>query len=836
MKMRKKTAFTFLVYCVILLLAGSAGYYLRLFPLRNFVSNNAWDNASAIVMNNAAHQLENSIEKKIKNTLTPLQQKQLVNKQLNSAIHQDRKGVKNAILKIAKTIDARNPPPQPYPHLLGSDSYYYYDLTRTLQQTGHISPRIKGSKYFSPKMAAPDGYWEPLNLHAYVGLALHQIITMFNPNADLLFSISFTPLILMFMSLIFFLITACNLKVSPWATAIAAFYFISIHIFLKRTTFGWYDNDPYNVLFPMIIMTILSFAFRATKKRQRVFTGVMLGISLVIYSLFWQGWVFIAAIIASSLIVSSIYARFRNQLTSLNNCAVTLMSFLGAALIGISLILGFKEIFILFQEGWDALAKFFHVALSVWPDNYITVGELKRLSIQELASISGGPFFLLIAATGLIAEGLRAWNNRDACRTNIWITCTIFGAASVIMSLGAQRFALLAVTPLILLFLFGIDQGVRLFHATGEKFFPEKSKILIPAALAVCACLLVAPRIVASEQTMPGLLNPVYNDTWQDALRYIESHTPENSIVDSWWPPGHFIKAIAQRRVIFDGATISNRQGYWLANALMATSEKEALDYFRLLNNSANRAVDLLLDAGMKDSEAVSFLKHIIHLPEDRAKEKIQEVLGGRFNELLALTHGPSDPAYLLVYNEMIKNLLLYPFVSRWDFQKIENINSQPEIKNYVPPASQIEQYIQFLWNINGGKPKISDALPAISEHNSIILFPENLACDMRQLSCRIQSSQYGTGIPQFLIYTDDQRVIKKPLPNANLPYSIVVGKRHGKSVALLTDTPIAESLLVRLYFFGDTGLEHIRLMHQSTNLTQQTQIDVFRLEAVMGH
>ena len=37
---------------------------------------------------------------------------------------------------------------------------------------------------------------------------------------------------------------------------------------------------------------------------------------------------------------------------------------------------------------------------------------------------------------------------------------------------------------------------------------------------------------------------------------------PENSIITTWWPPGHFIKSMAQRRVTFDGATINFPQAY----------------------------------------------------------------------------------------------------------------------------------------------------------------------------------------------------------------------------------------------------------------------------------
>ncbi|HSV43543.1 MAG TPA: hypothetical protein VLJ10_03225, partial [Candidatus Bathyarchaeia archaeon] len=323
----------------------------------------------------------------------------------------------------------------------------------------------------------------------------------------------------------------------------------------------------------------------------------------------------------------------------------------------------------------------------------------------------------------------------------------------------------------------------------------------------------------------------LFNSTWENSLTWINEHTPPDSIIDTWWPPGHFIKAIAKRRVLFDGATINNPKGYWLANALLATSEQEALAFLRLANNDCIQAVMILREAGLTDSQTVSVLKSLIRLPEQDALTLASQKLDGdKAKTLIAITHKDPGPVYLMVYNEMMENFLLYPFVARWNFEKVEQINADPQLRARIPKAGSLE-YINFLWDISGGNPKISNILSAAGQQGSQIVFAENLVVDLAEKTCRIKSGKYGTGIPMFLFYEENGQVRSLPLSGGNLPYAVVVGKRHGQYQARLLEIALAQSFLTRLYFFGDMGLNHVKLVRQDKNITGKMQIDVFKIE-----
>ncbi len=72
------------------------------------------------------------------------------------------------------------------------------------------------------------------------------------------------------------------------------------------------------------------------------------------------------------------------------------------------------------------------------------------------------------------------------------------------------------------------------------------------AALAIIFFL--TPSIFMGLDLVQGR-TPVLGVGWNDALQWLNKHTPEDSIVLAWWDYGHWITSVAQRRCVSDGAT-----------------------------------------------------------------------------------------------------------------------------------------------------------------------------------------------------------------------------------------------------------------------------------------
>jgi len=83
-------------------------------------------------------------------------------------------------------------------------------------------------------------------------------------------------------------------------------------------------------------------------------------------------------------------------------------------------------------------------------------------------------------------------------------------------------------------------------------------------------------------------LGPDVNSNWDSAWTFLNTKTPELSIVGTWWDPGHMITGLAERRVIADGAHCHDECMYTINDRItdlgkiMATSdENESLSLIR---------------------------------------------------------------------------------------------------------------------------------------------------------------------------------------------------------------------------------------------------------------
>ena len=811
----------------------SIGFYIRLYPLRTYTSFEATEKASLLVMSN----LKRTVTETVTHTypgISGIKKQKLIDQQFARILREQKGKAIKTITNVARDLDKDNPPDQDYPYLLASDSFYYYSLTENIQKAGRLGGPVKGSKYLNTFMLAPEGHWEPLTLHPYVGYGLHKILTFFSPDIPLMYSVSFVPLVITALALIPYLLICSSFGLTFWPTLAGSVYFLLAPIFLKRSTFGWYDNDPYNGLFPLLILAVFFIGLtKKLNKRSAVTFGLLCSLSIALYALFWQGWVFLAAIIFLSTLIILLTNHFvlrkkedTRWLALYFSCAVF------GSFAGVALIFGINEFFVLFQEGWKALQGFMSPKLSLWPDMYLGVAELKRADFSFIVEQIGGYVVFCVALLGVGRGFFRSFRAKTLHPFPL-LTLTTFLVLAFLMTLGAERFVLLCLIPFALLFPVGLQYLAHLIETAPERIGKNTAltSLLGQALVAVLSVgLLITPMVIHSETIMPGLLNKIYNDTWNKALTTVREQTPKESIVNTWWPPGHFIKAIAHRRVTFDGATINVPQSYWMANVFISPDERRALGILRMLNNSANQAADFLVDQGYPLSQSVDLLDTILPLNRAQAAAQLQDVLSGQqINELLRLTHVAPPPSYLMIYNDFVDKNIQLAFVGKWDFRKVEDINANPDLRENVP-SSRSKQYINFLWTIAGGQPKISDPLKEVGRQGQKIIFENNIIIDLQNKLCRVSDPEFGTGTPARLLYLEGDQLVEKELPQANLPYSVLLIRNPGSYQCLLADTGSARSLLFHLYYFGGKGLKYFVPFTEETDLTGRTKIIIYKV------
>ncbi|MBF0512368.1 MAG: hypothetical protein HQL13_08620, partial [Candidatus Omnitrophica bacterium] len=142
-------------------------------------------------------------------------------------------------------------------------------------------------------------------------------------------------------------------------------------------------------------------ALRSDSKKESLLWSVMFGVALSVYALFWHGWGFLFFLgMASALAVFAYHAFIiKNQSKMMSNLSFVGL-FTGTCLLLVSLFFSFGDFFILFKEGFGELSKFTHRGLDLWPNLFMTVGELKQTSALEIMTSAGGPVLILLALGG----------------------------------------------------------------------------------------------------------------------------------------------------------------------------------------------------------------------------------------------------------------------------------------------------------------------------------------------------------------------------------------------------------------------------------------------------
>ncbi|MDE2028344.1 MAG: hypothetical protein KGJ11_07365, partial [Candidatus Omnitrophica bacterium] len=664
-------------------------------------------------------------------------------------------------------------------------------------------------------MCAPYGAWQPFTLHPYWGFAVYKLMRLFDPHIPLMSALAYTPLFTYVLVIAAFLWVGRVLQFSVVSSFVGALMLIMAPINLKRGALGWYRTDPYCILFILLLLGCLFLALRPSSKKSMILWSIAAGVVVAVYGLFWQGWGFSFLLAAACGAAAAFYNFFIKQDRSHARQNLAFLGLLTAScLFIISVCFSFQDFFILFKEGFGELVKFTHRGIDLWPDQFMTVGELKKESLADITKSAGGPVFMLLGFGGWIyclRISLKNFRQPKAIDTLI---LTVFLAATMVLSTLGERFVLFATLPLSILATAAVNRFIKL------------KTVGLPLA-----GILVALTLFNANKDIRTVLTPIFNSTWDEALTKIKTDTPADSIINTWWAPGHFIKGIANRAVVFDGASLDqSAAGYWMGKMFLSQDEAQARGILRMLDSSDNRAAQYLVKCGLKLSDAAALLSAIAAQDKEQAAQTLKGILDrDQIQTLLSMTHGKKPHSYVLVYTELVQDNAMIAFSGRWNIKKMEEINDHPSMLKKVPPRGS-RDFINFLWNTEGGMPKYSESLPLLGKDNDQLIFRENLVIDMNTMDAKIKSAQYGQGHPYSVFYLKDGTVEEHVNPDGDLNYSVLLYQEDGQYVARLMDRSLANSMLMKLYYFNGAGLKYFKPVVKAKDATGRTRIKVFEV------
>ncbi|MBP2044846.1 STT3 domain-containing protein [Methanobacterium aggregans] len=584
------------------------------------------------------------------------------------------------------------------PYMYDMDSYYNYRMTKNYIERGYMGDTKVNGKEWDFHSYAPSGV--PMDyppLIVYLTAFIYKFINLFAavPLLSVCFWLPalFAPL----AGVVAYIFT--RRFTNNYGAAAAGILTVTAPFYFIRTVPAWFDTDMFNVLFPLLVTWLFIEAVQSENKRIRVIYTILSAFSMLLFSIAWNGWQYQFYIILVFSIVYAVWMKLKGN--SVKNFVVTVGIFSVLTVILIGVLTGFLNV-MKFLMGPIQLVNLSSAngTWAPWPDTYVSVSELGIPSVYEVLSgigpaFFGGIFGLMWILRVLLNKKLK----KQFLSKMTWfsylllVSWTIIGFFS--LTKGA-RFIILLIPPLVISS--GIMVGLAvdylsLLKRSGRFKVFRRNKNLI-TILSLCLVLLVSvPAVFNTSESMQMLIPGANDDMW-NAATWINSNTPNDTVIITDWSYGHFFSAVSDRPVAYDGRTAyvetlpsrqfdssypygskspSTSREYWIDRAFSTTNESLSYGIFKMIATSGDMGYITLDKYTMNTIKSAEILNNILGLDKSSAKNVLvneYHLNNTSADNVLNFTH-PAHPRHFIVVNVGLKGSWYFKF-GTWDFNTMQ--------------------------------------------------------------------------------------------------------------------------------------------------------------------
>lgn len=304
-----------------------------------------------------------------------------------------------------------------YAYLGDIDSYYWLRFARNIVDHGNICDEVINGVCYDKLALAPLGRPDSPNIHPYMIAGVYQISNFFGHDIDLMHASMITPTLIAIIVAIFAFLT--GYIISGRIGGLLTSLLISFNMMYVQRSLGS-DNDIYNLLFPMIILTFFFLAIRPQTKFKRILYSSLAGLFTGFFKFAWQsGWWNIFNTIIYSVIIYTCFIlittrriNLKKVLSKLSNIGIIFAIFYLTALFGYLIVGTVTEApiaqFIEAPLEPISFIKFSKAAVNynIWPNVKTTVAEFSPISVAQIPRYLYGSLGSLLYAFTLLGLSL----------------------------------------------------------------------------------------------------------------------------------------------------------------------------------------------------------------------------------------------------------------------------------------------------------------------------------------------------------------------------------------------------------------------------------------------
>ena len=502
------------------------------------------------------------------------------------------------------------------PYMYELDSYYNYRLTKDYIDHGYLGDTIANGKNWDLHSYYPSGRsaeYPPLIV--YIATLFYKFVNLF-VHVPLMVTCFWLPAFVGPLSGVIAYLFVRRFT-NNYGAAAAGILAVTVPFYFFRTVPGWFDTDMFNILFPLLIMWFISEAVYTENINNRISFSILAAISTFIFSMAWEGWIYVFYVILISLIFYIPLSKFRKFKTK-NTWQV------------FGLFTGLTILF-MFIAGTDLgslFTPFNFIAAntqSSWPNIYVSVSELGKPSIEEVVSDLG---FVLFAGILSLLWIFRVMINKKLkeryLKRMTWYTYSLLIIWIIIGSFAltdGSRFIMILLPPLVVSsgIMVGICVGYLSMLQGNMRFDIFRKRKNIIKILSLCILLLVTvPAVFNVYDGFTGL-TPGANDDMCNAAEWINNNTSNDTVIISDWSYGHFFTAVADRPVSVDGGSQNSPRTYWIYKAFATDNETLSLGIFQMIATSGDNGYLTLDNYTRNTTKTVEILNNILGVDKGTA-------------------------------------------------------------------------------------------------------------------------------------------------------------------------------------------------------------------------
>ncbi len=566
------------------------------------------------------------------------------------------------------------------PYFSEMDSYYNYRLTQDYLDHGYLGDtKINGTDWDLHSYYPPGRSAEYPPLIVYLTAFAYKFLNIFGnvPLATVAFWMGAFIASLCVIPAYLFVRRITN----DYGGIVAGILVGTAPAYFSHTFAGFFDTDMFNVLLPLLVVWFFVESVRARDIRSRSIFAILSAISMLIFSLAWEGWWYIFYLVIATVIV---YLLVSNYLLNMKTIKSTrdytskkdwlldqpeifaLLTFIILSSLLIILTAGFSGFTGTLAQALGVTNLQSTVQSTSYPNVFVSVAELQVPSlslagIMEVIANVGGIIAFIFGILGVFLlfwrlrtkklEKLEKPDEKDKKRDKGQKRrkkrsqrkkkeISDENATKITMpELTAnekKNYLLYAILFSLWLILTGyaMTKGVRFAEtfavpiALGAGIFVglmvDYLKVYIKnpqyrSLTMVLIVIVVAVIPVYNAYAISSSVTPGTDDYMVNSLTWINGNTPPNTVITSWWDFGHLFTAKADRAVTFDGGSQNSPRAYWVGKALLTNNESLSAGILRMLTSSGDAGYQTLDNYTKNTGKTVEILNNILGLDKQTA-------------------------------------------------------------------------------------------------------------------------------------------------------------------------------------------------------------------------